>query len=73
MDCNARKNQLTRRNFDTLAKHYNIAEKALANSYRRFERLKDGVAPWIEKSFLPPDLQNAYLDIFNERWHRIFG
>lgn len=68
---NGRKSKLARRDFDALALHLKIPDRAKENIYARFsERLKQ-MQQWINVSFLPDDIKGEYLYIMNTNKEKI--
>ncbi|CAL1520359.1 HipA domain-containing protein [Chitinophaga sp. MM2321] len=57
---NARKNKIKKGDFDSLARNLGINEKAMNNSYKRFSTRLTQLNEFVNISFLPSDLKDAY-------------
>jgi len=57
---NARKRRLTKRDFDSLAGNLKISARSLTNVYEKFAKRLPGSMEWIDNSFLPVDMKEAY-------------
>lgn len=70
---NGKKRKLTRNDFVQFGRTIKLPDVSVRRTLETFETFKSKADALIARSFLPPDLQQDYLTIFNERWARIFG
>jgi serine/threonine-protein kinase HipA len=70
---NARKRKLALSDFEALAKNYGLGDKVVENTYRGFEKARNGAQEWIDRCFLPEFLKNEYAKILESNWKRLFG
>ena len=64
---NAKKNKITKKDFDRLANSLNISTKALANTYKKFTTQRDSVVHLVNASFLSDDLKERYIAIWDQK------
>jgi len=64
---NGRKKNIHLRDFEALGTTLGIPDKVRGNSYEKFRSSDPAVQQMIQASFLPPDLQEAYWQIWNKK------
>lgn len=64
---NGKRNRLKKVDFDTLADKLKISAKTRATTYARFLKAIPNLKDWIEISFLPPNLKEAYVNLIDIR------
>ncbi|TDX00538.1 HipA domain-containing protein [Dinghuibacter silviterrae] len=69
---NGRKKNIQLRDFEALGTVLGIPVKVRENSYRKFQNHNPAVQQMIQASFLPPEMQNTYWQIWNEK-QRLFA
>jgi len=68
---NARKNKITRKDFDTFAKNLGMNEKQTQNVYHKFDYYLYPMLKFIDISFLPDKLKEGYKNIICDRSKRL--
>ncbi|MBI9064599.1 MAG: HipA domain-containing protein [Marinilabiliaceae bacterium] len=68
----AKKKKLKRVHFDQFASGMGLNDKQIAGVYKRLQKNRNKIDLLVKQSFLSPEMQNAYLAIFEERYHRLF-
>jgi len=68
----AKKKKLKRVHFDQFARGMGLNDKQIAGVYKRLQKNRKKIDLLVKQSFLSLDMQNAYLAIFEERYHRLF-
>jgi serine/threonine-protein kinase HipA len=63
---NARKRRLTRKDFDSLAGNLKIPARTQQNMYDKFAKKFPDVMQWIDISFLPQAMKDAYSAVLKE-------
>ena len=63
---NAKKRKLKRSDFDSLANNLKIPAKAMENSYGKFADKINEANKWIDISFLPVEMKEAYKNVIAE-------
>jgi len=69
---NGKKNNLSRKDFDSFAENLKINSSALKRIYERFEQNFDEHYEIINKSFLTSQMKEKYIDLLKERRKRIW-
>jgi serine/threonine-protein kinase HipA len=69
---NGKKNNLSRKDFDSFAENLKINSSALKRIYERFEQNFDEQYEIINKSFLTSQMKEKYIDLLKERRKRIW-
>ncbi|MET0636478.1 MAG: HipA domain-containing protein [Chitinophagaceae bacterium] len=68
---NGKKRKIQRRDFDALAKSLELNDRQIANSYLKFERNFQDVLSFINRSFLPQTVQQEYISVLIEGYHKL--
>ena len=64
---NAKKNKITKKDFDKLANGLNISTKVILNIYKKFTTQRESVVHLVNASFLPKDLKDRYIAIWDQK------
>lgn len=68
---NGKKSNLNRNDFDMFAEKLQINSTSVNNTYRKFFAAEPVLLDFIDKSFLEPELKDAYRQLFSERLKRL--
>jgi serine/threonine-protein kinase HipA len=68
---NEKKSNLKRRDFDTFAESLQINSTSVNNSYRKFFSSEPMILEFIDKSFLQPELKEAYKKLYSEKIEKL--
>ncbi len=67
----AKKKKLKRVHFNQFASAMGLNDKQISGAYKRLQKNRKKVDLLVKQSFLSPEMQNAYLAVFEERYHRL--
>lgn len=67
-----KKNKLTRAHFERFGEGLGLTPKQIQGVFKRFKKNKDKAINWIAQSFLSEALKEAYLEILNEHYNRLY-
>lgn len=70
---NGKENNLSRSDFEALAKYLTIDPKAIKNTFDKYEQAKDKILEMCVYSRLNPGLKNKLVDIVKARYKRLYG
>lgn len=68
-----KKTKLTRAYFERFGEQLGLTTKQITGVFKRFEAKKPLATNWIRRSFLSKEKQDAYLELLEERYGRLFG
>lgn len=68
----ARKKKLTRSDFERYGAGLGLTPRQVAGVFNRLQKNKPKISRWITGSFLSKPMQQQYLDMTEERYHRLF-
>jgi serine/threonine-protein kinase HipA len=67
-----KKKKLTRAHFERFGEGLGLTPKQIQGVFKRFKKNKDKAINWIVQSFLSEAMKEAYLEILNEHYNRLY-
>lgn len=66
-----KKNNLSKANFEAFGMGLGLTKKQLTGVFNRMQKNKINAIKWIESSFLSNSMKSKYLNVLEERYHRL--
>lgn len=70
---NGKKNNISLKDFEVLAKTLEIHQKQYSNTLKIAQNLRFEIGNYTERSFLPADMKEKFISIFGLRYSRLFS